>query len=451
MNRRLSPILLLLALLAGACAPQRTCPPLPWDAWGTVRDIQDLPQDPVFYAEQIEAWPAPTKDALQAAQQHYLKRFFAPWRQETTHLDAAEAFWGIASYGAKQGYGENLRPRDPAWIEERINDMNTKAFPSLARKAITVRNTNLRVMPTAHPFFFDPREAGEGYPFDYFQASSLWAGTPVFISHKNREGGWLFVEAPFTSGWIPAADIAYVTNEQIRRYTEPEAGFAAVTRDDTVLHASDGLYLLTAHLGCLFPVNADKSLNVAVRNAHGEAIFVPASAPKDACAPFPLPLEPLVVAEIARGIMGQAYGWAGMYENRDCSAMTRDLFAPCGIWLPRNSKPQAAQGRVISLDGLSPEEKEQVILDKGVPFRTLLGQPGHIMLYVGSYKGRALVLHSTWGLRVTDACGRNGRRIIGRAVITTLTPGSEMPDVRRSEYSLLKRITAMAILAEPEQ
>ena len=55
----------------------------------------------------------------------------------------------------------------------------------------------------------------------------------------------------------------------------------------------------------------------------------------------------------ARGIKfpisRQPYGYGGLYDNRDCSAMTRDLFAPFGLYLPRNSSEQARGGKVVPL------------------------------------------------------------------------------------------------------
>ena len=72
--------------------------------------------------------------------------------------------------------------------------LQRNSYPSLARPAITVRNTACRVFPTARPFFLDPGRAGEGFPFDYFQNSALWAGTPLLVTHVSLDGAWFFVE-----------------------------------------------------------------------------------------------------------------------------------------------------------------------------------------------------------------------------------------------------------------
>lgn len=440
---------LVLLLSAGCAAPKKPCPLLPWDAWGTVADVERLPQDPEFYAKRLKAWSAPSPEDMQQAAQNCRTRFFAPWRQEKSGYAPDQALWALQAYGGKQGYGENLRPRDREWFQRLVRDVNASAFPSLAHRAVAVQNTSLRSMPTSRPFFYDPRDAGEGYPFDYFQNSALWAGTPVFISHQTADGSWLYAEAPFAAGWVPARDLAMVDAAFIEQYATPP--LVAVTRDTTPAHDSHGTFLFSAHVGALFPAAASQggpaqAILAPVSDASGRAVAVRASLPPEAASPFPLPFTPLRVAELARQFVGQPYGWGGMYENRDCSAMTRDLLLPFGVWLARNSKPQAKQGVHISLQGLSPQQKEERLLQEGVPFRTLVGQPGHIMFYLGAYKGRAMLLHNIWGLRTEDVCGRAGRQIIGRGVITTLTPGSEFDAVQRSGYSLQKRIDSLAIL-----
>ncbi len=447
-------LLLGLLLLGGGCA-QKLHPPgplLPFDAWTEVRDLQILPQDPTAYVDAAqERWIAPEPAVLQAENERFVERFFSPWKQQRSGLPPEQAFWGIASYGGKQGYGENLRPRPASWTQALVAAMDTGRFPGRADCGITVRNSALRVMPTAKPFFYDPRDAGEGYPFDYFQNSAVWAGTPVFISHQSTDGAWVFVEAAFAAGWIPAHDVALVDDAFVERYTG--APLTAVLRDDTPLMSPTGEYFCTAHVGALFPRAEENAPTTAVlvpaRRPDGRALLLQALLPGDAAAPFPLPLSPAGVAAVAKALGGQLYGWGGMYENRDCSAMARDLFAPFGIWLPRNSKPQARQGRVVDIENLSPKDREQALLREGIPFRTLVGMPGHVMLYLGERDGRAMVFHNIWGLRTLDAAGNTGRQIIGAAVITSLAPGEELEDVRRADRFLRNRLTSLAILAEP--
>ena len=151
-------------------------------------------------------------------------------------------------------------------------------------------------------------------------------------------------------------------------------------------------------------------------------------------------------------MIGEPYGWGGLYGNRDCSSMTRDFFSVFGIWLPRHSEDQVKEaGAYIDLQGLSPQQKEKIILEQGVPYLSLLWRKGHVMLYIGQKDGRALIFHNIWGIRTKDIQGREGRKIIGQAVITTLQPGQELRDIDSPAGSLLSNISAMNILATADE
>lgn len=162
---------------------------------------------------------------------------------------------------------------------------------------------------------------------------------------------------------------------------------------------------------------------------------------------FPLLLSPANLAGLAGRMMGQLYGWGGGFGGRDCSALMRDLFTPFGLWLPRNSSRQAQVGEVIQLAELTPRNRERWILEQGVPWLTLVRLPGHIMLYLGEYRQRAVLLHSLWGVRTKDFWGDEGRWIVGRTVITTLEPGLERTGMTFEVGRLLASVDSMNILA----
>lgn len=97
----------------------------------------------------------------------------------------------------------------------------------------------------------------------------------------------------------------------------------------------------------------------------------------------------------------------------------------------------------------SPSGKESIIKDEGVPFATLLWLRGHITLYIGEYKGEPVMFHNVWGVRTDDGNGE-GRHIIGRAVVTSLQPGAELPNVRR-ENLILSRLKGMTFCGMIEE
>jgi len=74
----------------------------------------------------------------------------------------------------------------------------------------------------------------------------------------------------------------------------------------------------------------------------------------------------------------------------------------------------------------------------------LLYKPGHIMLYVGTYRGKAVVFHNLWGLK-TQVKGKEGRYVIGRSIFSTLDIGKDLSCIDR-ESLLINTLTAMTNL-----
>jgi hypothetical protein len=125
--------------------------------------------------------------------------------------------------------------------------------------------------------------------------------------------------------------------------------------------------------------------------------------------------------------------------------MIRDFLLPFGIWLPRGSYDQTHSGTVIPLNGKSPDEKARLLMGKGVPFLTLVYLKGHIMLYVGIRDGKPLVFHDLWGVSVRDSLGKDTKQVIGKAIISTLTPGSELA---LTSEPLLAKISKIRIVTD---
>ena len=131
--------------------------------------------------------------------------------------------------------------------------------------------------------------------------------------------------------------------------------------------------------------------------------------------------------------------------HRDCSSMTKDFFTPFGIYLKRNSFGQREAGRYIEIKGLSQEEKKHQIIEKGMPFLTLIYAKGHIMLYVGMKDKEPLIFHNIWGIKTLKDNDKEDRFIIGKTVITTLELGKDLPNYMQRD-NLLSKIEGIVIL-----
>ena len=173
-------------------------------------------------------------------------------------------------------------------------------------------------------------------------------------------------------------------------------------------------------------------VSVARHGLKNKAVLVPGYINKNAVAMLPLPMTPTNIANIIEQLIGSRYGWGGMYGNRDCSSMIRDIYLPFGIWVRPSSKEQSLYGTVIDLPKGYSQAKEQIIAEKGIPYLTTIYRPGHISLYLGqSADDKALVLQDMWGIK-TLVNGIEGRFIVGKTVISDLTLGQDLKGVKKN-------------------
>jgi len=439
--RRVSAVLVFLTILLAACSVKTPREP--------IADLINLKQDAEVYHGLDPDMPILAPEAQEAAYKQFLTEHFSPWERTKPKHTAEEVFWGLDVFAQKKLFGENTRPRDPAWLEQMREYSRMAHYPSMDRKAIAVTNTSMRVLPTNRPAFYDFAMAGEGFPFDYMQNSLILAGTPLYATHISADRAWIMVESRFAYGWVSVNDIAWVDDGFISMFKTGK--YAAITRDDVPVTNADGDYRFTGHVGTILPIMEDGSgkngfaVIIPVRTPRGTAVPQVAFLPGAFAQTAPIPASPANFARLANAMLGRPYGWGGLFEDRDCSATTMDLMAAFGIYLPRNSSQQIKVGMNMSLKGMSNAEKKRFIIKTGTPFLTLVRKPGHIMLYIGHKDGQPIILHSVWGLK-TRVDNSYGRRVIGQTVITSLEPGLEMKELARPEGVILEKVYAISTL-----
>ena len=378
----------------------------------------------------------------------FREKYFSPWNRTAPEVQPGESLWAWEQWKDGEPWGENLRPHSGEWVDSLPALCDMEKWGSVSRKAVACADTDLRALPTSRPFFEDPSLAGEGFPFDYLQNSRVKAGEPLFVGHFSADGAWAFVETGYASGWVDSRDIAFVSEKLAKKWQGMPLAF--VTDDDVALRDSGGIYRFTARIGTVLPLarggkGGPLTVVVPVRNERGEAVQVEALLSPEQVSEGPLSLTEWNLAMVVDRMLGKPYGWGDLGGNRDCSGSLRDLFAAFGVWLPRNSAAQARAYPSVSFDEIPGQEKEKRLVLEGRPFATLLRLPGHIMLYLGTFRGTPWVFHSMWGVR-TIRDGREGRHIVGSAVITTLRPGKDVADFDLGRGELADRLTEMTFL-----
>lgn len=331
------------------------------------------------------------------------------------------------TYPQKELY-HNGRRLDSAYFEKLRQEMNLSGIgeENPVGYGFTVRRTDLRAFPTADVVTARPGDR----EFDLFQETAVDPAEPVLVLHRSSSGEWYFVQVYNYRGWMPAANVALADcREEWQSYLDASS-FLVVTGSRLRLGYnpySPELSELEFSMGAKIPLADRKEIPQAVDNqspcgnyvvklpvrlGSGGLAFKPALVPlgSDVNQGF-LPCTRANIIRQAFKMQGERYGWGGMFNSRDCSAFVLDVFRSFGFRFPRNADEQeASAGKTVSFPGKDEQERSRLL--KGLPAGALLYLPGHVMLYLGEYKGSHYVIHSI------SACGdpkkKNSDGTLGR-------------------------------------
>lgn len=406
-----------------------------------ILDLQHFPQDSSAYVDNIND----TKHLLEI-QKQYEAHYFAPWGYKKAPETLEHIMWPYTSYKPDDAFGENLQPLEQAWFDKMLKNANFSHYDSVKKYAIATDYISLRNFPTHKPLFKNPNEAGEGFPFDYLQNSGVHANEPLYISHFSQDKAWVYVFSAYATGWVDVKKIAYVSKNVIKKYQE--AKMLHVMIDDFPIIDTKGHFVFNSRVGMRLPlIKIDKDYYTALtitKGAYFNPTYTVVKVPRRVGSHTLLTLSRENLETMTNAMMENNYGWGGLYGERDCSSTLKDLFAPFGIWLPRNSAQQARVGKKIDLSKYDNSKKIEVIKKEGIPFETLIYRKGHILLYLGVYEDDVMVMHTVWGIKTNDG-NKSGRVVIGKTVISTLNLGAHQEhfDV---ENSLINKVSSMNIL-----
>lgn len=346
------------------------------------------------------------------------------------------------------GYGENFIPHSTAWIDAIQTNINFSQFKHLTYKtkqrAITIDNLYVRALPTDDVHFYHYKYAGQGFPFDNLQMSSIWAGTPVYIVAETRDRAWDLIITPDVIGWVKSKGVARTSHQFIKTWLRASKNkMAAITRTQTMIIDNNNQFLFTAYVGAVFPATKHLTkirLLVPVANTNQQAVIKHALLKSSQATIMPLTATPRHFAKIMHTLIDRPYGWGGIFFYNDCSSELKSLFTPFGIWLPRNSSEQASVGKVVDLSSVGQTQRINYLIQHGRKFMTLVYIDNHIMLYIGNYPNphrshvkMAMTYQNIWGLKPNPA---TRRAIIGKSVLLPLL--SHYPE-DRSLASLASR------------
>ncbi|PIE84858.1 hypothetical protein CSA08_05025, partial [Candidatus Gracilibacteria bacterium] len=209
-------------------------------------DVFDTPQYQKFYNKSFD-------------EEMFFKYYFKVWNEEQSISE--NDFNEFFNY-------DDVVKKSPC-IAENYNELSEKNIleiknnlPNLTEKDIkieyglTLKTVNLRRFPTTEFCFKNVRNAGEGYPFDYFQYSTLWIASPVAILTKTKDNLWYFINSQNNKGWVKSEDIVVLNKQQIKKFQK--MNFATPTEDKIILKGKSKSYKV--FIGSLLPLVSGKLL-----------------------------------------------------------------------------------------------------------------------------------------------------------------------------------------------
>lgn len=326
------------------------------------------------------------------------------------------------------------------FYEDLSQEINSRGISAVnrVRYAFTIRRTSIRSFPTPCLITAQP----EDREFDLFQETAIDPAEPLIVLHESAGGKWYFVQASFSRGWVPVADLAVTCCREIWLDYLKADSFLVVTGSRLRLSYnpwSPEISELEFFMGSRIPLTAkDEILQVVdnqspagnyvvklpVRGNSGELAFKLALVPQvsDVSLGY-LPYTCAGVIRQAFKMQGERYGWGGLFHSRDCSAFVRDIYRSFGFQFPRNSREQELlPGKSISFAGAGERERRQ-LLDQLLP-GAILYLPGHVMLYLGQYQGEYYVIHAIASCGDTKKRNQDGTIAsvpLNEIVVTTLS------------------------------
>ncbi len=340
-------------------------------------------------------------------------------------------------------YGANFRAYTENWFETIKQNMQLHQFETplnydTAKRAIATDNLQGRILPTDEPHFYHHTIPGQGYPFDTLQASTIWAGTPLYILGETKDKAWVFIRSPRFTAWVKSTAVALVDESFITQWLASKKFLGITGTQVSITDYLKGTFHFLGYVGMMLPQvklnnQSDEGLYalIPVRDTVGKATI--ATAKLSTTEATPLPLLPSIhhFKQIIEGVLGHPYGWGGMYFYNDCASELKNIFTLFGIWLPIGSKNQVDERQLLgTMQDLSEDTEAKSRLETltkvGKPFMTLIYLPGHIMLYIGNHQHISGLIpmsyQSLWGFRPKPEREnvKDRRSIVGQNVLLPL-------------------------------
>jgi len=287
-----------------------------------------------------------------------------------------------------------------------------------------IKREDVMAFPTDIVFAEEP----ESIDLNLFQLTILPVGSPVAILHQSKNGKWYYIQSLIYKGWVKTKNVALTKNKkdvfdylntdrflmviESRVETEPNPFIEEIS--NILFQMGDKIPLIEFdEIPESIPVN-----NLHAQSPHGCYVVKIPVKDEDGYLQFKLALIarsnelregylPYTRENIIRQafkLLGERYGWNGMFVRRDCSQFIMNIYRTMNIIIPSYTKMQeeGAAGKSIKFGG-SIEDREDILnqLKPGNP----LHLKGHVVMYLGKTANNHYIIHSGAGYGIKNEDG----------------------------------------------
>lgn len=342
-------------------------------------------------------------------------------------LNTMKTYSSEEAFPGKTCYNIHAKKISETVKKEVLYQANFDGIPDEIRVewGMLVKREDVRAFPTDTVFAEGPK----AIDFDLFQLTILPVGSPAAILHQSKNGKWYYIQSMFYKGWVKRENIALSKNkEEVFNYANSDK-FLMVTesRIETepnpfIKEISNILFQIGDKIPLIdfdeipesIPINNLHAqsphgcyvVKIPVRDEEGHLEFRLAliARSNDICEGY-LPYTRRNIIQQAFKLLGERYGWNGMFRRRDCSQFIMNVYKTMNIIIPSFTRMQeeGAAGKSIEFSG-SIQRRESVLnkLQPGDPIHL----KGHVVMYLGKVGENHYIIHSGSGYRIKSKDGR---------------------------------------------
>ncbi|MCD6307800.1 MAG: SH3 domain-containing protein, partial [Candidatus Latescibacteria bacterium] len=268
-----------------------------------------------------------------------------------------------------------------------FDQMNEGGVPSVIvpRYGILVRHTLNRVLPTNEAAYGSPRSW-----LDALQSTSLDVAMPVAVLHSSKDNTWYYVRSEIAFGWVPAENVALGSAKDIRAYLDAKDFIVATEYNVPVYGTRDfNGFIENLFIGSRVKLANESSGGYRVEMPFrlSDGSFTTVSGWVKPGAKVSVGYQPFTQRNIITtmfNLLYRPYGWADSNHEFDCCGAIRVVLRTFGIKTGRwTSFELHATDHVIAFPRKTPVEKKYELIKGCDPGICLVGNAGHISMYIG--------------------------------------------------------------------